>query len=183
MVPRAWRNAAILQPLSLYGMSSFNYTLTGLWLLYLLHAHPERSLHFTLEYVEAWCYVWQGIISFKCDAVDLGVPSWSHPVDRICATLFTIQQSIKYCFVDCRGPIQPPLAVLVSVVFVLGFYAFRQSCTACQERALRDYRYWHVTWHFAFPVAMCIFYAAQVLAPAHQIQCEWAWYTPRWPSF
>ena len=97
-------------------------------LLTLLIARPERSLHLTEEYTEAVLWIWQGLISFKCDALDLGIRSWSHPTDRISAVVFTLQQSLKYCLVSCRGPWSAPLSCGLTLGLVVGGYCFRRSC-------------------------------------------------------
>ena len=95
-VPRAWRDDPRFGRLSLYGLSSLNYSLTGCLLLALLHLSSEQRI--TASRIEAAFWVWQGLISYQCDVVDIGIRSWSHPVDRISATIFTVQQAVKYIF-------------------------------------------------------------------------------------
>jgi hypothetical protein len=172
-VPTRWRSSPLLQPCTLYGLSSFNYSYIGVLLLALIGLRPERSLY-AAERVEALLWIWQGFISFKCDAVDLGaaaasltscahvppsplprrpsctgavptgVRSWSHPVDRISATLFTLQQLVKYTFVSCSGTMGVSLYVALFLCLGAGVYCFRRSCHACRELRLEDYRRWSV---------------------------------------
>ena len=101
-MPPEWRGTPALSPLSVYGLSSFNYSLVGLLLASLLAWRPQRALY-AGEYVEAALWIWQGLISYKCDAIDLAVESWSHPVDRVSATIFTVSQVVKYSLVTCGG--------------------------------------------------------------------------------
>ena len=116
--------------------------------------------------------VWQGFISFQCDVVDLGIPSWSHPADRISATLFIFQQSCKYAFMRCGGEWGRALKAFMVLSWISGLWAFKRSGLACRERKLREYRFWHVTWHIAFPVLQISFYLAQFLAPADAVRCR-----------
>jgi hypothetical protein len=170
-VPAAWRRSSLLAPSSLYGLSSFNYALVGLLLCALCMMEPQRALY-SGEQLEAALWIWQGFISFKCDAVDLGIRSWSHPVDRISATVFTLVLVVKYCFMECIGAWGDAIYVSLSIFLIAGLYCFRRSCQACRAHDLRGYRFWHIAWHFAFPLAMAFFYFCQFLAPAEAVSCR-----------
>lgn len=169
-VPREWRKDARLRPCTPYGLSSFNYSLVGLVLLSLLIARPERAIY-SYEYFEAVAWLWQGLISFQCDVRDLGIRSYSHPVDRVSATLFTVQQCGKYLFISCSGRWGAALYAFTTIGFVVGLLSFRRSCQATRERRLADYARWHTTWHVAFPLTMAVFYLVQFLAPLEAVQC------------
>ena len=176
-VPAAWRRHPLMQPMTLYGTSSFTYSVAGVYLLTLLYMRPERAVY-KAEYAEALLLIWQGAISFKCDVLDIGVRSWSHPVDRISATLFTCQQALKYCFVRCTGSWGAVLYLLFGVL-ALGIRCFSASCVACREKDVLAFRFWHVTWHYLFPSAMIVFYSMQYLAPLNAMHCtlvEWSWW-------
>ena len=172
-VPLKWRSSPKLQPLTLYGLSSFNYSLAGLLLAVLLSVRPERSIY-PFERVEAALWIWQGLISFKCDALDIGIRSWSHPVDRISAVVFTVQQTVKYCFVRCGGTWGLPLYIFLFGVLGVGVSFFNKSCVACRNQDLEGFRMYHVLWHYIFPVTMAVFYCAQFLAPLSHVECRMA---------
>lgn len=173
-VPSRWRTEPSLQPLSLYGLSSFNYSLIGVLLFALLVSRPERAVY-SAEYLEAALWMWQGAISYKCDAIDLGVRSWSHPTDRISATLFTIWLSVKYTLVvRCEGSWGVVLWPALSVALLVGVYCFQRSCLACRAADREAYARWHVRWHFAFPLTMASFYLVQFYAPREAVRCAMA---------
>ena len=169
-VPPEWRGHPRLSPTSIYGLSSLNYSLTGLLILLLLRQRPERSFY-ALEKAEACLWIWQGIISFKCDALDLGVDSWSHPADRVSATLFILQQTLKFCFVSCEGSLGRPLLYAMYAGLAAGGWCFHCSSVACRNRLQEAYRFWHIAWHLAFPVTMALFHLAVYHAPAHAVHC------------
>ena len=171
-VPERWRSSPKLQPLSLYGLSSFNYSLAGLLLLVLVGLRPERSMHVS-DLLEGSVMIWQGLISFKCDALDLGIRSWSHPTDRISATILTILLTARYVFfVRCAGPLGVTMYASLFVFLAVGLVCFNRSCIACREKNLDDYRKWHVSWHFTYPGMMVVFYLFQYLAPSDAISCS-----------
>lgn len=170
-VPHKWRNASILSPRSLYGLSSFNYSLSGLLLIGLLTVHPERALH-SGEYVEAALLVWQGLISYRCDAIDLCVDSWSHPADRICATAFTLYYVIKHLSVTCEGSLSTTIVTFVWSMLGVGLFAFSRSCRACHDEDLLAYAFWHTAWHVVFPVTLAVFHLAQYCATLSAMQCH-----------
>ena len=169
-VPSQWRRYNYFAPCSFYGLSSFMYSLAGVWLLALQVIHPDRMLY-SFEYSESILWIWQGLISYKCDALDMGVRSWSHPCDRISATLFTVFLLLKYTFVDCVGRYGPHLLVVTTLLFLVGLYCFHRSCRACRAKSPRDYCFWHSTWHFVFPLTMIHFNSAQFLADAEAVSC------------
>ena len=173
-VPAKWRKSPRFKVWSLYGLSSFNYTLTGLLLCALMYARPERSLY-AAEKIEAALWILQGLISFKCDVLDIGIRSWSHPVDRISATIFTLQQVLKYLVVRCAGAWGTPMYAGLFALVAVGVLCFRQSCLACRHKQLEAFRFWHITWHIVFPAPMAGFYLAAYLAPAEKIHCWLAW--------
>ena len=173
-VPEKWRYSPKFGAFSVYGLSSFAYSLVGFLLLGLQYARPERSLY-AAEPFEPVLYIWQGLISYQCDCIDLGIRSWSHPTDRISATVFTALMVVKYCFARCRGPLGVPLYLSLFVMLVVGLMCFNRSCIACREANPDAYRKWHVAWHFAFPSTMMVFYSFQYLAPLESVACTMAW--------
>ena len=115
----------------------------------------------------------QGLISFKCDALDLGIRSWSHPTDRSSATILTILLTPRYVFfVRCAGPLGVTMYASLFVFLAVGLVCFNRSCIACREKNLDDYRKWHVSWHFTYPGMMVVFYLFQYLAPSDAISCS-----------
>lgn len=169
-VPPKWRDASILRPASVYGLSSFNYSLSGLLLVGLLSAHPGRALH-SGEHVEAALLIWQGLISYRCDAIDLCVDSWSHPADRICATVFTLYYVVKHLSMTCEGSLSMTICAFVWAMLGVGLFAFSRSCRACHEENLRAYAFWHTAWHVVFPATLAVFHLAQYCAPQDALQC------------
>ena len=116
----------------------------------------EPALYASEILIEPALWIWQGVISFVCDFVDLGRLSWSHPADRFCACLFISSQVVKffYFFRACSWPcllIFPP---------ALGgsLWIFGRSCLACTRRDAASYFFWHSAWHFALPSAGLLYY-------------------------
>ena len=173
-VPPAWRSEPRLSRTSLYALSSLTYSCVGLLIFGLLSLRPGAALHPTLEHAEAALFVWQGLISYQCDAIDLGIPSWSHPVDRLSATAFTLLLAAKHAlFVRCAGEWGRLLHAAFWAVGAVGGVCFSRSCEACRAQRLEAYAFWHVAWHLAFPLAISGFYLAQFLA-TESVQCALA---------
>ena len=153
-VPAHWRHLKTFW--SVYAWSSFAYSVTGVVYLLLLRRYPEKALYTSEILIEPALWIWQGVISFVCDFVDLGRLSWSHPADRFCACLFISSQVVKffYFFRACSWPcllIFPP---------ALGgsLWIFGRSCLACTRRDAASYFFWHSAWHFALPSAGLLYY-------------------------
>lgn len=168
-VPKSWQHATVLQPTTWYGLSSLYYSAAGMLLACLLALYPERGL--TGDGWVAALLVWQGIISFKCDVLDLCVPSWSHPADRISASAFIACMLIRFLLVSCDGRMGSSLLAVVVFVLLIGFYAFHRSCRACHEVDLLSYARWHVRWHLAFPCGLALFWVAQFAVPLDDVHC------------
>ena len=127
------------------------------------------------ELVEGSAFIWQGLISFKCDVLDLGIRSWSHPADRISATLLMILIAARYIlFVRCRAPLGMVMYTSLYIFIVFGLYCFNRSCIACRTKNLNEYRKWHVIWHCIYPGMMANFYLFQYLAPLEAMSCSFA---------
>ena len=156
--------------MSMYGLSSLSYSVTGVVILLLLRLRPERSFY-AFENAEACLWIWQGLISFKCDVLDLGIPSWSHPADRISATLFILQQTLKFCFVSCEGSLGQPLLYAMYAALAAGGWCFHCSSVACRNHLLEAYRFWPIAWHFMIPSLMAMFHVAMYLLPVHAVHC------------
>jgi hypothetical protein len=170
-VPPRWRGHPQVSLHSYYGLSSLNYTVCGCFFLALLLLYPERALYKT-ELLEAGLYIWQGLISYQCDVVDIGIPSWSHPADRISATILTLHQVIKYLlFVRCDGEWKFATTPFFALALPIGLYCFSRSNRACTERDLPGYVRWHIAWHIAFPGTMMTFYCLQFLVPLRATHC------------
>ena len=84
-VPSDWCKYKDL--MNMYSLSSFSYCAFGIFFLY--NIQNQKPLY-KYEWVEGYLWIWQGLISYQCDAVNFGVRSISHPIDRISATLLTI---------------------------------------------------------------------------------------------
>ena len=152
-VPVQWRKQRSLW--SAYAWSSFAYSVTGVVYLVLLHRYPSKALH-AGESLDAVVWIWQGGISFMCDYVDLGVPSWSHPVDRISATAVILWQTIKFFLFLSAWSWRMLLHFPPALAF--GLWSFRMSCAAVSRRDAPAYFFWHTVWHFVLPVNGVIFY-------------------------
>ena len=126
--------------------------------MYSFAKRPERRLY-DGEHHEAWLWVWQGGISFQCDAVDLGRRAISHPVDRLSATIFIAQQMCKHYTAMFYGLYSVTEMLLLNVGLVASLACFNQSCMAVRQQSLRRYLFWHSAWHFSLPgmiIAVCI---------------------------
>ena len=152
-VPAAWRAHHSL--CSLYALSSFAYCVFG---IFFLTSIPKHGRLYDLEALEGLLYIWQGFASFQCDAVDLGVPSISHPVDRVSACGFLLWQIGKYTLFAARGSLGPRALATFPVCLLAGLYTFYRSAKAVDANDREGYFRWHTIWHFAFPVASLIHY-------------------------
>ena len=153
-VPSAWRSQVSL--LSVYALSSFYFSVAGVFMMHCFARRPERLLY-PGEQHEAWLWVWQGFVSFQCDAVDLGRPSLSHPVDRISATLVILHQCQKHWTAIWRGEYTGFEAAILNGGIAAGLLCFRRSCEAVRSKSLRGYCFWHAAWHFVLPTSMILF--------------------------
>ena len=158
-VPAQWRQRKTIY--SVYAWSSFAYSATGVVYLLLLHRHPKKALYSNEILIEPALWIWQGVISFVCDFVDLGVLSWSHPADRLCACVFIASQVVKFfLFVhvlpwSCMLLFPPALGV--------SLWTFGKSCLAVTRRDAASFFFWHSVWHFALPLTGLLFYALRFL--------------------
>jgi hypothetical protein len=190
-VPAKWRHAPQLQPWTWYGLSSLFYSIAGLMLVSLLVLYPERAQ--AGDHAVSTLLVWQGLISFKCDALDLCVRSWSHPAYRISACAFILGMLAKPMTVFCCGRAGMALLCVIFCIVLGGFYAFHRSCRACHDLDLPVYARWHTRWHLAFPCALAMVWFVQyglVLDRGHcQVEgaheslrgiCEHGWSSLMW---
>ena len=155
-VPEKWRQYRTLW--SVYPWSSFMFSLVGLNLFYLLERYPDKQLYAAEKAIEVPFFIWQGVASFLCDYVDLGVPSWSHPADRISATGFTIFQVVKFLVVLPTGVWPLPAVLVFPPGLACGLFAFRKSWTAVDRHDAEAFFWWHAAWHFAFPIPAMIWH-------------------------
>ena len=154
-VPAQWRQRKGFW--SVYAWSSFAYSATGVVYLLLLHRYPAKALYSNEILIEPALWIWQGVISFVCDFVDLGRLSWSHPADRFCACVFISSQVVKFfCFVRVYTW---PCLLLFPPALGGSLWIFGRSCLACTRRDAASYFFWHSAWHFALPSAGLLFYA------------------------
>lgn len=153
-VPAHWRHLKTFW--SVYAWSSFAYSVTGVVYLLLLRRHPEKALYASEILIEPALWIWQGVISFVCDFVDLGRLSWSHPADRFCACVFISSQVVKF-FYFLRACSWPCL-LLFPPALGGSLWIFGRSCLACTRRDAASYFFWHSAWHFALPSAGLLFY-------------------------
>jgi hypothetical protein len=152
-VPAAWRQHRGL--CSLYALSSFAYCIFGVFFFFAIPAHRR---FYEREALEGLFFVWQGFISFQCDAVDLGVPSISHPIDRFSACAFMAWQFGKYVLCAARGLLGARALATFPLGVVAGLYAFWRSARAVDLSDREAYFRWHTIWHFAFPIANLVHY-------------------------
>ena len=155
-VPRAWRSQVSL--CSAYALSSLHFSVAGFVMMYAFARRPDRLLY-PGEQHEAWLWVWQGLVSFQCDAVDLGIPSWSHPVDRLSATLVILHQCAKHYAAMWRGEYSGVEAGVLNAGMAAGLLCYRRSCDAVHSKSLRGYLFWHAAWHLVLPTMMIVFCA------------------------
>ncbi|KAL1523417.1 hypothetical protein AB1Y20_018357 [Prymnesium parvum] len=148
-VPLSWRAHRGL--LSLYSLSSLMFCLTGAYILLLCHAYPQRSLY-TQQYVEGLLWIWSGCISYACDAVDLGVKSWSHPIDRLSATLFIAYNVLAYVAYARMGALPVAATIEFPLSLMSGLFCFKRSGDAVHKGDMEGYFFWHTAWHFVLPI-------------------------------
>ncbi|KAL3893693.1 MAG: hypothetical protein SGPRY_014056 [Prymnesium sp.] len=149
-VPRAWRaHSSLTSP---YSLSSLAFCIAGLYICLILHAFPSRALY-PSQIVEGALWIWSGCISFVCDAVDLGVRSWSHPVDRLSASLFIAYNVLVYCTHVLAGTMPIAATIEFPVALAAGLYCFNRSSDAVHRRDMEGYFFWHSMWHLVLPLS------------------------------
>eukprot|EP00966_Prymnesium_polylepis_P182968 4239729-Prymnesium_polylepis.1 len=147
-VPASWRpHVSLCGP---YSLSSLAYCAAGIYMMNAFARRPDRLLY-AGEHHEAWLWVWQGIISFQCDAVDLGRRSLSHPIDRLSACLVIVFQAGKHYVAMACGLYSVREAVVLNAGLVAGLACYRASCDAVQRGSMRGYLFWHAAWHYTLP--------------------------------
>ena len=157
-VPGQWRHGRQLW--SVYAWSSWAYAVTGVTYLFLLHRYPSKALH-AGESIDALLWMWQGVVSFWCDFIDLGVPSWSHPIDRISANAFILSQLIKF-FIFVRE-VPWSCNLLFPPALTASLWTFRMSVLAVARKDAPAFFFWHTVWHFALPLAGVMFYVLRFI--------------------
>ena len=118
----------------------------------------EQSPTIPTHHASAPCNA-QGLVSYACDAVAIGVPSISHPIDRFSASLFVLQQVIKYVVFLCSGALTPSAAIVFPSGLAVALYAFNRSVQTVDSRDAQAYFYWHTRWHLAIPMTAVAFYS------------------------
>ena len=161
-VPASWRRHNSL--MSVYSLSSLLFCLTGLFYLVLAVLLPERVV-WGGDYVEALLWIWCGMVSYQCDVVDLGIPSWSHPIDRISATLFTLMTTIKHVVCSILGRFPLGIMLLFPAVLGCGILCFHKSCAAVHKSNMKAYFFWHSGWHFTLSLCGLVYYGVIYLGP------------------
>lgn len=161
-VPLAWRAHNRLR--SVYSLSSFAFCVAGVYITVLLRAYPWRSLY-SLHILEGPYWIWTGFISFACDAVDLGIPSWTHPLDRTSATFFLLFNVVEYIVSVVLGTL--PTAAIFDFPIGLGIslYFFKLSAEAVHRKDMHGFFFWHAAWHFSLTIAVMLHFALIVFAP------------------
>lgn len=159
-VPKHWSQSARQHPLWLvYAASPFCFSAVGVYLLCALAARPERRLY-DGEHLEGCMWIVAGLVSWACDVRDLGVPSLSHPVDRVSATGFTAFQLGKHAAYTLHGAyagLPGWLCALFCVGLWFGFRCFQLSVLAVNERRLGGFLGWHSGWHVVWPAVQLLF--------------------------
>lgn len=154
-VPSAWRAQHRLH--SVYSLSSFMFCVTGMFMMALLHAYPWNSLYH-LHMCEGIYWMWTGFISFACDAVDLGIPSWSHPIDRLSATLFVLYNVVQYLVFLGLGSLPIAAAILFPVGLSSSLWFFWLGSKAVHRKEMKAYFYWHTAWHYTLSIAFIVYF-------------------------
>jgi hypothetical protein len=144
-VPAAWRSHNSL--LSVYSLSSWTFTATGIYYLVLVHLYPHRR--WACDYTEALLWIWSGMASYVCDAVDLGRHSWSHPIDRFSACVSVALVCIKHCVCSMLGRFSLGTILIYPLGLGAALCCFHNSCNAVKKRDMNGYFFWHAWWHFA----------------------------------
>jgi hypothetical protein len=100
VIPAKWR-AQLARPASLYGISSWSYTVLGLFVLAQARDCP-RSLPGATSHaclpaeLEALLVIVQGALSFMADVWNIGRPSLFHCLDRSSAVCLVCAQLLKF---------------------------------------------------------------------------------------
>lgn len=163
LVPKGWRSAARRHPWwRVYAASSFAYSAAGLVLLAGLVRTPGRAVY-AGEWLEGLAWIWQGCASYTCDVVDFGVPSASHPIDRVSAVLLIAQQLGKHAYFGhaWRGTLGSPLTLCLAALVLCGGIAWRMACDACARRDLAGYLAAHAAWHLVWPAGAVLFFTCR----------------------
>ena len=151
-----WREHTDL--FSIYSMSSFLFSVTGVYLLVLYIIFPERAIS-QWDSVEAIIWVWSGILH-------LGITSWSHPVDRVSATLVVVIACIKYAVFSLFNYYPICVMRLYPAVIITGMYCFHKSCLAVKHGDMTNYFFWHTMWHFTMSFGGIVCYSFIYLYPS-----------------
>lgn len=154
VIPAKWR-AQLARPASLYGISSWSYTVLGLFVLAQARDCP-RSLPGATSHaclpaeLEALLVLVQGALSFMADVWNIGRPSLFHCLDRSSAVCLVCAQLLKF------GSAMLPAG---EVLFVWSSLAVSLLCKLMSGRAIAagsavSFARWHLCWHFSLPALM-----------------------------
>jgi len=163
-VPSEWSKYKNLT--SVYSLSSLSYCVVGILFFCCI---PEQYRLYKYEIYEGFFWIWQGLISFQCDAVDLGIISISHPIDRISATVFVLWGASKFILLSIKGMLSWKTTIIFPIGITIGLYFFYKSNISCIKKKDKDYFYWHTLWHFSFPAAAFLFYIIHWRLLSHNI--------------
>jgi hypothetical protein len=131
-----------LQWNSVYGLSSFTYTVAGVFLLIYFDVAPEVRIPLRLE---AACMFFQSLATFMADVRNIGRPSAWHPFDRLVATANTIFLACNLIWIAWIER-AAYVVIILSGVLLLG-----RSREARRFGALGTFAAAHALWHLWLP--------------------------------
>lgn len=165
IVPKNWIiNHSLV---SIYSLSSLLYCFNGFIIIYLHYCIPKY-----FELIEAFIWIWQGIISYMSDGYYLGKVSIFHQIDRYSSIIVTYLLLRKYLTISgilccyekynliCYNNIlicnNNSLKQLLKCELIIGlsysficFYKSINSINKCNKELFFKY---HTLWHTGFPL-------------------------------
>merc|ERR1712228_207422 len=132
-----------------YGLSSFTYSILGLWILIFVRDNHVLGTPF---YIDGTLLFVQGIVSYGCDVYTFGFSSIFKILDRCSALVQGIWWIAKLIYVS--------MSIAEYFVFI-GFAMIAIVCKFKGEVSMRNLQWnqfliWHSLWHFFVPIGLFI---------------------------
>ena len=159
-LPPPWRKHLAI-PLSVYGLSSFTYTIVGLHALALWTACPSAIPEWpqSIAVIEACLVTLQGLWSFCSDVLNAARDSSFHIVDRVSAVSLLGLQFVKLGGFMRNMPTEHLMwmwsGLIVAIVCKLRGYR------AILDGSRESFRFWHIVWHFSLPLAAGLLHSSR----------------------
>ena len=132
----------------LYCLSSWNYSIVGVYSLYIYYNTMLYEGHF----VDSLLLITQGYLSYLGDVHYFGVQHYSRVIDKLLAIAFTTRFITRFIAYFTGDIIE---TTIYTVTFSGGMYCYYNSNKSREN--FNDYVYWHTLWHFTFPLGLFVF--------------------------